>query len=561
MVFCWRARCVLFLRKELESGKRKTMMQKLLFLLFVPGLVSIRAESPRPNILFAFADDWGRYASKYAEVEGPGTPCDLIKTPNFDRVASEGVLFRNAHVTAPSCTPCRSSLLSGQYFYRTGRGAILSGAVWDPSIPTYPLLLKDSGYHIGFTYKVWSPGTPADAGYGGRAHAYTQAGSSFNGFSQSVTKAVAAGKSVEAAKAELLKQVSGNFEAFLEKRAPGQPFCYWFGPTNTHRMWTAGSGKALWGLNPDELKGKLPAFLPDVPEVREDFADYLGEAMAFDSALGVLLAQLEKIGELDNTLVVVSGDHGAPGFPRGKCNLYDFGTGVSLAVRWGQARPGRVVNDFVNLMDLAPTFLEAGKVAIPAVMTGRSFLSLLTSDQSGWIDPSRSWLITGRERHVGNAREGGLPYPQRALRNKDFLYIHNFEPDRWPMGDPGFTADKDRPSHAALVNTTHACFPDMDASPTKAWMVENAYRAEYKTLFDLGFGKRPREELYATATDPDQIHNLADDSRFAEVKLAMHDQLMAELTRTGDPRVTGDRMTFERPPFTGPLPPPPRPKP
>ena len=121
----------------------------------------------RPNILFAFADDWGQYASAYARLK-PGTPSDLVSTPNFDRIAKEGVLFTRAFVNAPSCTPCRSSLLSGQYFWRTGRGAILQGAIWDSSIPSFPLILKDRGYHIGFTYKVWSPGTPADAPYGGQ---------------------------------------------------------------------------------------------------------------------------------------------------------------------------------------------------------------------------------------------------------------------------------------------------------------------------------------------------------------------------------------------------------
>ncbi|MBM3831368.1 MAG: sulfatase, partial [Verrucomicrobia bacterium] len=102
------------------------------------------ADSPRLNILFVFADDWGRYASAYAKVDGRPTINDAIKTPNVDRVAREGVLFRSAFVNAPSCTPCRSSLLSGRYFFQTGRGAILQGAVWDEKIPTFPLMLRDA---------------------------------------------------------------------------------------------------------------------------------------------------------------------------------------------------------------------------------------------------------------------------------------------------------------------------------------------------------------------------------------------------------------------------------
>ena len=114
------------------------------------------------NILFCFADDWGRYASCYAKIDGKPSINDAIKTPNVDRLAREGVLFRNAFVNAPSCTPCRSSLVSGRYFFNCGRGAILNGAVWDSAIPTFPLLLKDNGYQIGKAYKVWSPGTPAE---------------------------------------------------------------------------------------------------------------------------------------------------------------------------------------------------------------------------------------------------------------------------------------------------------------------------------------------------------------------------------------------------------------
>ncbi len=129
-------------------------------------------DEPRPNILFLFADDWGRHAGIYAQIDGPGGVNDVLQTPNFDRLARQGVLFRNTHVNAPSCTPCRSALLSGQYFWRTGRAAILRGAVWDMALPSYPLLLNESGYHIGKRYKVWSPGTPPDAPYGGREFAY-----------------------------------------------------------------------------------------------------------------------------------------------------------------------------------------------------------------------------------------------------------------------------------------------------------------------------------------------------------------------------------------------------
>ncbi len=289
----------------------------------------------RPNILFCFADDWGQYASAYRTGADDQTPNAIVSTPHVDRVAREGVLFRNAFVNAPSCTPCRSALLSGQYFFRTGRGAILQGAVWDASIPSYPLILRDAGYHIGYTYKVWGPGTPTNAPYGANETRYQGHGTQFNQFSQHVSRS----QDPEATRQDLLDEVRGNFTDFLADRQAGQPFCYWFGPTNCHRKWVRGSGQALWGLNPDDLRGKMPPFLPDNEVIREDFCDYLGEVQAFDAAVGVLLEELEQRGELEKTLVVISGDHGIPGFPRGKCNLYDFGVQVALAVRSGARFP------------------------------------------------------------------------------------------------------------------------------------------------------------------------------------------------------------------------------
>lgn len=512
----------------------------------------VRAEA-RPNIVFAFADDWGRYASAYAAIE-PGGPSDLVATPHFDRIAQEGVLFRNAFVNAPSCTPCRSSLLSGQYFWRTGLGAILQGAVWDETIPTYPLLLEQNGYHIGHTYKVWSPGTVANAPYGAQRTAYNRFGTRFNGFSQFVSSQ----PDPEAAKNVLYEEVRDNFQAFLNDREQDEPFCYWFGPTNCHRKWIKGSGKSLWGIDPDKLAGKLPPFLPDVPIVREDFADYLGEVQAFDAGLGVLIRELERIGELENTIIVVSGDHGIPGIPRGKCNLYDLGTHVPLAIRWGKkVSGGRVLDDFVCLPDLAPTFLEAAGVVAPEVMTGRSLIQVLTSDASGLVDASRDAVIVGRERHVAGVREGNLPYPQRAIRTNSFLYIRNFKPDRFPMGHgPGYgKPEQPLPSYDELANNTFVAYGDLDASPTKAFVTLQMGNPEMQKYLDIAFGLRPEEELYDLSKDPHQLNNLAGNADYETQRQELSSRLMKILQKTGDPRVIGDGTTFDKPPFNAPNPP------
>ena len=177
----------------------------------------------RPNILFAFADDWGRYASAYQRIEGDSTPNALLDTPHFDCVAREGALFTNAFAPAPSCTPCRSSILSGPYFWQTGRGAILSGAVWDSSIPTYPLLLEKAGYYHRVHLQSMVAG---DAPYGGDRTRYAPAGTQFGEFSLVATEHVPE-RGVEGAKQILYDETRQNFDAFLTARPRGTPFCYW----------------------------------------------------------------------------------------------------------------------------------------------------------------------------------------------------------------------------------------------------------------------------------------------------------------------------------------------
>ena len=546
------------------------------------ALAALAADPPpepaaptRPNLLFAFADDWGRYASAYAALPeedgvelggGPGGRFALSRvagfaTPNFDALAARGVLFTNAHVNAPSCTPCRSSLLTGRPFWSTGRGAILNGAVWDGSIASYPEALRAGGYAVGQTYKVWSPGSPNDAPFFARQYEYERAGRKFNGFSKIVSRA----DDPAAAKDRLYGEVRANFAAFLddaevrdgevrdgEVRDGGtdQPWHYWFGPTNVHRTWAAGSGKELWDIDPDSLKGKMPPFLPDVAVVRQDFADYLGEVMAFDAALGVLIDELERRGELENTVIVVSGDHGAPGFPRGKCNLYDFGTGVPLVAAGpgvsggsnggGPDGAGRVVTDFVGLPDLAPTFLELAGVEKPAGMTAESLVPVLKSDKDGRVDPARDAVAFGRERHVAVANADYKPYPSRGIRTDEYLYVRNYEPSRWPMGTaPGYGEPGEMPDRGPLTYDTRAAFADLDASPTKAFLIEHRFDPAHAPMFAAGLLRRPSAELYHLPTDPHELRNVAADPAHAAARAALSARLNAHLNATGDPRAGG----------------------
>lgn len=520
----------------------KTSLSRI-FLISLGIFGGVMPAADQVNIVLLFADDLGRYASIYADPRQP-SPNDIISTPVFDRVARDGARFDNAFVSVPSCTPSRAALNTGRHFFRNGSHAQLHYP-WvktapDPfaKIKGMPLTLRDGGYHIGLTYKLHM----RPSIIGGKKNTYNKAGNRFNQFSQVVSKA----KNQDAAKQLLFDEVRNNFLSFLKKRDPGQAFFYSYNPTNTHRKWVRGSGKALWGIDPDQLEGRLPPFLPDTAVVREDFADYLGEAMAFDVSCGVILDEIEKLGELDNTLIVISGDHGIPGFPRGKCNVHDFGSRVLLAMRWPKhISKRRVVKTPVSLIDLAPTFLAAAGLKSVDDPNGENLLPALAA--GGSDTQLRGSAVIGREVHAHTARNDNQPYPVRALRTPDFLYVKNFKPERWPAGDPYQVTADSEPSFAEICLETYACFADIDASPTKAWLVKHRRDADIEPLLEFAWNKRPAEELYELAKDPFQIHNLASDPAYAGIRNELRKQLMEELEANEDPRLDGD--SFDRPPY------------
>ena len=461
----------------------------------------LRAAQPRaqrPNILFAIADDWGGpHAGAY------GDP--VVKTPAFDRLASEGVLFTHAYVTSPSCTPSRNSILTGQYHWRLGPGASLWSTL-DPATPVYPLLLQKAGYHVGSWRKSWGPGR-------------------LTGW-----KTPPAGKVYRR-----------GFGEFLAARPKDTPFCFWLGAYDPHRGYALHSG-AKSGM--DLAKIKLFGCFPDSMAVRGDVADYYFEVQRFDRDVGNAIKTLEEIGELENTLVVVTGDNGMP-FPRCKSNLYDSGVRVPLAIRWGSKikKAGRTVRDFVSLSDLAPTFLQIAGLEIPKVMTGKSLVNLLTSEKEGIVEPDRrAFVLHGKERHVPGQEGHKGGYPSRAIRSHAFLYIRNFQPDRWPAGTPNY-------EKAAIPG---AWLADCDNSPTKTYITENKDKDKHhRRLWELSFGLRPAEELYDCKKDPEQLNNLAADPAYAEIKKKLAAQLMDNLKATGDPRVLGSGDRFDGYPYLG----------
>jgi N-sulfoglucosamine sulfohydrolase len=455
------------------------------------------AADARPNIFLAIADDWGfPHAGAY------GDP--VVKTETFDRIAKEGVLFTNAFVSSPSCTPSRGALLTGRYHWSLEEGANL----WS-TLPTkyrsYPEILKDAGYVTGHSRKAWGPGKLE---VGGR-------------------------------KEDPSGPVFKDFPTFLESRPKDKPFCYWWGSGDPHRPYEWQSG-AKSGM--DLKKIKLPGAFPDHDTVRNDVADYYWEVQRFNRELGDALAALEKTGELENTIIVITGDHGMP-FPRGKSNLYDLGTHVPLAIRWGaKVKGGRTFDGFVSLVDLAPTFLEAAGFPRQKDMMGVSLFSELTQTRDPKSNILWDHVIFGKERHVPSQEKGNLGgYPSRAIRNKDFLYIRNFEPDRWPVGIPDA-------ANSEIGNS----FADTDDGPTKTFILHHRDEPVVKKSFDLAFGKRPKHELYDLQKDPEQLVNVANEASYRKTRRELSDLLIREMQQNDDPRANDDAdVKFDKYPYYG----------
>jgi arylsulfatase A-like enzyme len=261
--------------------------------------------------------------------------------------------------------------------------------------------------------------------------------------------------------------------------------------------------------------------------------DYAVAVETFDQEVGTLLQVLADSGLADNTLVIVTSDHGMP-FPRSKGHNYDISTHVPMVAYWpkGLAKPGRRAAEFVSFIDLAPTFLELlgvdGAKSGMAAITGVPFTDLLR----GKPERERRFVITGRERNDVYARPGtetGLGYPIRAIREGSLLYIHNFTTDRWPCGNP----------ELGLLDT--------DPGPTKKLLEQ---RGEKDRYWQLSFGKRPADELFDLAKDPDCLNNLASDAAHRERLASLREKLFAQLKLQNDPRILGKGDIFDNYPTT-----------
>jgi N-sulfoglucosamine sulfohydrolase len=511
---------------RIKSGYVQTIKCLLCIAVMLMQLHVLNAQDKKkmkhgPNILFAIADDQSfPHASAYGQL--------TFHTPVFDSVAANGILFNNAFVAAPQCSPSRAAILTGRQIWQLEEAGT-HASLFPKKFPVFTDVLENAGYFIGYTGKPWDPGNYKDAGW-----SRNPVGPEYNQkqFAKTPTNGISK------------IDYAANFSVFLSEKPKDKPFFFWYGGHEPHRNYEDGSGKAA-GLTTDQLV--VPPFLPNNELVKSDMLDYALEIEWFDKQLGRILQELTAAGELENTIIVVTADNGMP-FPYAKANLQDYGIHVPLAI-CGPLVSGkqRKVDDMVSLIDLAPTFLDMAGVKHFSGITGKTLLSIINSKKSGTIDPERKYILTGRERH-SHARPDNVGYPARAIRTKDYLYIENFETDRWPLGDPAPANQISIAGNKGMKPILEG-YEDIDDSPTKSYMVKN--QQVLPELFRLGFEKRPASELYDIKNDPYCLHDLSAKENMQKVLQRLKNELEKNLTMQKDPRVMGNGDVFDSYPRFG----------
>ena len=462
--------------------------------------------SQRPNILFCIADDAGMHMGAY--------DCDWVRTPGFDRVAREGILFTRAFTPNAKCAPSRACILTGRNSWQLEEGAnhqTYFPAKFKTSFET----LGENGYFVGFTGKGWAPGNPGTV----------------NGERRKLTGQRYSDRTLDPPTPDIHNcNYAANFREFLNDRPEDQPFCFWYGGFEPHRGYEYGSGAEKGGKQTSDIDDVYEIW-PDNDVVRNDLLDYAFEIEHFDQHLSAMLETLDELGELDNTLVVVTSDNGMP-FPRAKGQEYYYSNHLPLAVMWrdGLANPGRTVEDFVSFIDFAPTFLDVAGVTEEESgmqsMAGRSLTDIFFAQEEHRVVADRDHVLVGKERHdLGRPNDVG--YPIRGIFKEDYLYLINFKTERWPGGNP------------------ETGYMNCDGSPTKTEILKARKDPEMRKFWEWSFGKRPEEELYCIADDPACLENLADSEDHQDRKSALRQQLLGELTEQGDPRMLGNGDVFD----------------
>lgn len=352
------------------------------------------AQNEKPNIIFIIADD-----VSWNDLGCYGNPA--VRTPVIDQLAAEGIRFDNAYLTASSCSPSRTSIISGRYPHNTG-AAELHTPLPEDQIP-FPMLLKEAGYYTVQAGKTHF-GEPA-----------------LRAFDQVFGMEDAGTSGAE------------RWVRSLEERPKDKSFFAWFAAMDAHRPWQADD----FGVPHDPARVIVPPYLADTESTRRDLASYYNEISRFDFYVGEVLAELTRQGIEENTLIMVLADNGRA-FPRSKTRVYDSGMKTPFIIRWGKgiAKPGAVSNSLVSVIDIAPTLLEIAGLDPFAGFQGESFVKLLANPEK----VHRQYVFAEHNWHDYEAHE-------RMVRSRDFMYILNSRPN---LSNPGPADSNSSPSFEDL---------------------------------------------------------------------------------------------------------------
>lgn len=350
----------------------------------------------KPNFVFIIADDvseddFGCYGN------------NVVKTPNIDKLASNGIRFTNVYLTASSSSPSRCSIISGRYPHSNG-AAELHTPLPESIIP-FPFLLKNNNYYTAHAGK-WH--------FGPSVHRAFDRYTDENGYDN--------GNGGE-----------NNWVRFLRERPRDKPFFFWLASHDAHRPW----GADTFRITHDPGLVKIPPYFADTQETRQDIASYYNEIARFDYYVGKVEEELKRQGVLNNTIIIVMADNGRP-FPRCKTRVYDSGMKTPLIVFWpeGIKSKGTISSSLISSIDLAPSILELAGVNIPEDFQGISFVDVLKNPSM----EIRTAVFSEHNWHDYEAHE-------RMIRTQDFLYVLNSRP--W-LTNCGPADSKSSPTQHAL---------------------------------------------------------------------------------------------------------------
>ncbi len=433
----------------------------------------------RPNVVLMIADDMA-----WDDSGAFGNP--KIRTPNIDRLAREGLRFDRAFITASSCSPSRSSLITGRYPHETDAEELH----WPlpPGQITFVEKLKAAGYWTAAAGK-WHLGNAVK----NRFDLVRDANAA--GFQLATGKGARASMTAEGSSAA--QAGCDQWVPVLRDRPKDRPFFLWLAAFDPHRDYQPGT--IARPHRPEEVV--VPPYLPDTPEVRADLALYYDEIARLDRHVGEVLAELDRQGVAGNTLVLFLSDNGRP-FPRCKTTLYDSGIRTPLIARWpGRIGPGGRTSSLVSTVDLAPTILGLAGIEPGPTIQGKDIAPIFKDPKAKVRD-----LIFAERNWHDFASHG------RAARSERLKYIRNDDADRplTPPADavrsPTFLAMRRLRDEGKLTPIQRACF----TSP------------------------RPAEELYDLDADPNETVNLAGDPKHADDLARMRQALVVWTRQTAD---------------------------